>query len=285
MKFFVIRGMLGRMEKQRVVSVQTVGRASSVLSALAAGDSEGTRLARVAEATDLGKATVSRLLKALVEVGYVECDAQAKLYRLGYDLFLLGQSARRFHIIELARHSLDRLAAETGDTVFLSVRDGDMAHCLDRRTGSYPIRTLTLSVGDRRPLGVGAGSLALLAFEDDAEISSVLNANKAERTDFDRFGDTDLHEMIAAARKHGHTYNDGRIVTAMNAVGVPVMDMQGRVAASLSIAAIQERMDPVRREMIARLLKQEAATLQGLLKERSRGGTAPARSRAKEGIQ
>ncbi|MGB3244448.1 MAG: IclR family transcriptional regulator [Sulfitobacter sp.] len=260
------------MGQQQVVSVQTIGRTSQMLRALADGDSEGTRLARVAEATGLGKTTVLRLLKALTEVGYVEFDDKAKLYRLGYNLFLLGQSARRFHIIDLARAGLDRLAAETGDTVFLSVRDGAMAHCVDRRTGSYPIRTLTLSVGDCRPLGVGAGSLALLAFEDNAEIDSILSANGTERQNFQRFGDVDLRDMITTARQRGYTWNDGRIVTAMNALGVPVTDAGGRVAAALSIAAIHERMTPERREMIVALLKREAAVLGRLLDERNRAG-------------
>jgi len=259
---------------KRVVSVQAVGRTSAVLDALAVGASEGMRLARVADATALGKTTVFRLLKALTEVGYVEYDEKAKLYRLGYRLFQLGQAARSFHIIDLASAGLDRLAEETGDTVFLSVRDGTTALCVDRRTGTYPIRTLTLSVGDRRPLGVGAGSLALLAFEDDAEVESILAANSTERNVFERFGDADLRSMIAATRKDGHSYNDGRIVTAMNAVGVPVLDAGGRVAAALSIAAIHERMDIERRRMIIKLLKQEAVALRKLLEDRNRGGAA-----------
>ena len=132
-------------------------------------------------------------------------------------------------------------------------------------------------MGDRRPLGVGAGSLALLAFESDSEINSVLAANTAERNVFERFGDTELHKMIAASREHGYSYNDGRIVSAMNAVGVPVLDAGGRVAAALSVAAIQERMDTERREMIVKLLKQEAAVLRELLEERNRVGTVTAR--------
>ncbi|TNF21387.1 MAG: IclR family transcriptional regulator [Rhodobacteraceae bacterium] len=272
------------MEQHRTVSVQTIGRTSMMLRALAEGDSEGIRLARVAEATGLGKSTVLRLLKALIEVGYVEYDARAKLYRLGYDLFLLGQSARRFHIIELARPGLDRIAAETGDTVFLSVREGNMARCVDRRTGSYPIRSLTLSVGDRRPLGVGAGSLALLAFEEDAEIDAILAATRDERHAFARFGDTDLRAMIEAARARGHAYNDGRIVTAMNAVGVPVLDAGGRVAAALSVAAIQERMTPQRRQQIADLLAREAKGLSALLEERNRAFAAPAPARDTEKV-
>ncbi len=241
-----------------------------MLRALADGHSEGSRLARVAEATGLGKSTVLRLLKALIEVGYVEFDDKSKVYRLGYELFLLGQSARRFHIIELARPGLDRLAEDTGDTVFLSVREGSEAHCIDRRTGSFPIRSLTLNVGDRRPLGVGAGALALLAFQNDQEIDRIIASGRADRQTFARFDDASLRAMIDQSRQRGHAWNDGLIVTAMNAVGVPVMDAEGRVAAALSIAAIHERMAPERRDLIVDLLRKEAVLLGRLLDERNR---------------
>ncbi len=47
-------------------------------------------------------------------------------------------------------------AAATGVTVFASVRDAMAAICIGRAIGRFPIRTLTLGVGDRRPLGVGS---------------------------------------------------------------------------------------------------------------------------------
>ena len=73
-----------------------------------------------------------------------------------------------------------RLAERTQDTVFLSARDRDEAVCLERVIGDYPIKTLTLSIGDRRPLGVGAGSLALLSALSDraAEGNVVVTSGK-----------------------------------------------------------------------------------------------------------
>lgn len=246
--------------ERKISSVQTIDRAATLLRALAEGASDGLRLSDVASVTGLGKTTVLRLLGALGEVGFVEHDDATRRYRLGYDLFALGLSARRFHVLDRARPALDRLAEATGDTVFLSVRDGDQALCADRRTGAYPIRTLTLSVGDRRPLGVGAGSLALLAFEPEAEIARLLAATGAERDAFDGFGDDALRAMIAEARRDGYSYNDGRIVSAMNAVGVPVLDPTGRVLAALSIAAIRERMqEPRRSELVAQLTAEARA--------------------------
>lgn len=242
------------MVRPKIQSMQTIDRVATVLRALSEAPSTGLRLSDVAKATGLGKSTVLRLLGALADVGYVEYDDDVRRYRLGYGLFALGLSARRFHILDLARPVLDRLAESTGDTVFLSVRDGDQALCADRRTGSYPIRSLTLSVGDRRPLGVGAGSLALLAFEADEEIQRIIAANRRERQDFGRFDDLSLATMIKATRQEGFAFNDGHIVSAMNAVAVPVLDDSGRVVAALSIAAIRERMqEPRRAELVAQL--------------------------------
>ncbi|WP_209426304.1 IclR family transcriptional regulator [Pararhodobacter sp. SW119] len=242
-------------------SVRTIDRAAAVLRALAAGPGAGMRLADVTAAVGLGKATVHRLLGALVEVGFIELDAHAKRYRLGFALYALGRTARRFRVVDLAGPALERLAEATGDTVYLSIRDGDEALCVDRRTGSYPIRTLTLDVGDRRPLGVGAGSLALLAHEPTAEAERIIAAAPEARRAYPQFDAPRLRRMIEETRATGFAFNDGRIVSAMCALGMPVIDAEGRVIAALSIAAIRERMAPARRDELVALLRAEAAGL------------------------
>src|SRR5690606_31297222 len=108
-----------------------------------------------------------------------------------------GQLATRFDIAELARPALIRLARETGDTVFLSVREGLDAICLERQVGSYPIKTLTLDVGDRRPLGVGAGSLALLAFLPEAEIAEIIASNEPRLVSYPGFAPEALLRLVA----------------------------------------------------------------------------------------
>ncbi|SEO41895.1 DNA-binding transcriptional regulator, IclR family [Salinihabitans flavidus] len=261
------------MAEAQISSVKTIGRAALVLRALSAGPAGGMRLADVTAAVDLGKATVHRLLGALTDVGFVEFDEGSKLYRLGYGLFSLAAAAQRFSIVEQARPSLVRLAAATEDTVYLSVREGDQALCVDRCTGKFPIRTLTLDVGDRRPLGVGAGSLALLAFQPEDDIDRILRDDHAARQGFDGFGEDSLREMVRATQRDGYAFNGGRIVSAMAAVGVPVKDRDGRALAALSLAAIRERMDPPRVSDLVGMLRHEAEELGRTLHQR---GQAPA---------
>jgi DNA-binding IclR family transcriptional regulator len=251
---------------------QSIERAAAILRALAEGQGGGLRLTEVATAAKLSRSSAHRLLAALVQVGLVEQDADTGLFHLGFDLFVFGtKAANRHGLIEMAQGALQRLAERTSDTVFLSVRSGTESICLDRREGSFPIRTLTLSVGDRRPLGVGAGSLALLAFLPDAKIDAIIAANAKRLEPYVAFDPASLHELVRMTRRQGYAFNDGRIVPGMCAIGVPIMGPQEEPVGALSVAAIAARMQPDRRENIAASLWAEARTLTEQLRQLAEG--------------
>jgi DNA-binding IclR family transcriptional regulator len=148
--------------------------------------------------------------------------------------------------------------------VYLSIRQGDEAVCIVREEGSYPIKTLTLRPGDRRPLGVGAGSLALLAYLPNEEIDQLLAAN-ADRIEAYKLDANKIRELVADARQRGFAYNPGLLIPGMSAIGVPVLKVGSTVFAALSVAAISERMSHRRLTEIAGLLLNEARSLQDQL--------------------
>jgi DNA-binding IclR family transcriptional regulator len=246
-------------------TVRSVQRAATILKLVAAEAGRGLRLSDIARETGLGKATTHRLLTALTTAGLVYQASETRRYLIGYEIIRMGHMATRYDIAELARPAMLRLARETGDTVFISVREGLDALCLAREVGDFPIKTLTLSAGDRRPLGVGAGSLALLAFLPEEEIKEIIAANAARLATYENFTADDVRRLTSQTRSDGHSFNDGRIVHAMCAVGVPVFDARGKIAAALSIAAIRERMAAERVAWIVSLLGAEARKLTALL--------------------
>src|SRR5262249_36878415 len=153
-----------------------------VLKALAANSAEGLRLTDVVNATSLGKATVHRVLSGLVAHGLVDQDKATGRFFLSLKLIGWAMAAGdRFGLARLAAPALAPLPKRTEDTIYLSLRSGDEAICIERREGPFPIKTLTLRVGDRRPLGVGAGSLAMLAFLPDEEVEQVIAAQGVEQ--------------------------------------------------------------------------------------------------------
>ncbi len=241
---------------------QNISRANIVLTALAAHSAEGLRLTDVVNATSLGKATVHRILNGLVINGLVDQDKQTGRFFLSLKLISWAMAAGdRFGLARRAGPSLVRITQRTQDTVYLSLSTGEEAVCIDRREGSFPIKTLTLRVGDRRPLGVGAGSLAMLAFLPDEDVERIIQANGAEQA---RFGidEMTLRDMIATARRLGYALNEERLIPGMSAVGVPIRRPNGAPFAALSVAAISSRLQTPRRDSIAATLQQEAQQIE-----------------------
>jgi DNA-binding IclR family transcriptional regulator len=241
-------------------TVKTVDRAARLLRSLAEYP-EGAMLSAVARDTGLGKGTVHRLLNALVVAGLVFQDHESRRYRLGAGLALLGHAAHRQDFAALAKPFLVRLAEQTEDTIYASVREGGAAVCVAREIGAFPIRTLSLDVGHLRPLGVGSGSLALFAFLPDEEIDALIEKNSAWLARYPGHSRKELLAKLADTRRRGYSFVEGRIVPGMNAMGVPIIGNDGRPVAALSLAAITDRVCGPRVAKLARMLTSEALEL------------------------
>ncbi|NEV00533.1 IclR family transcriptional regulator [Bradyrhizobium uaiense] len=232
------------------------------------------RLTDIADTTSLNKATALRILNSLIEEGFVSRVSGAKTYELGQEARVMAVGARRsVDIAELAQPSLLRLSERSADTALLSVRSGVEALYLARSVGSHPLQPNYLQIGSRRPLGVGAGALALLVWLPDAEIEAVIEVIVPRLAKSPRITPKFLRERIAMARKAGHTVLLDAAFPGMGGVGVPVRDDAGEVVAALSIGAASDRIR--RRESeLADMLKKEAQVLARAMAQAPKNGRA-----------
>ena len=250
---------------------QSVDRAAKLLS-LVGRQLDGMSLSAVVEKSGLNKPTVRRLLLALIRAGLLEQDDRDRRYYIGEEAYVLGTLASTRHgLLRLATESLHRLAQKTSDSCFLSVRRGASSVCLHREEGSFPIRTHALQAGFVHPLGVGAGSLAMLAALPDEEVSSVLEQNAAVLEEqFPMLAPDELRRRVELTRAQGHAVNPGLILTNSWGVGVAIRYPDGGVAGAISIAAIDSRMQEPRQSELAALLRQEASRIESKLAEQFR---------------
>lgn len=246
---------------------QSVERALALLSLVGrAGD--GIALASVVTRSGLNKPTARRLLVALIRARLVEQDRESRRYRLGTEAYVLGTlAAPRHGLLNQASVSLRRLSAATGDASFVSARYGNYSVCLYREEGSHVLRTHALQTGDQHPLGVGAGSLAILAALPAAEGDRVVRELAAEMEGYPGYSPEIIAEDIRLARETGFALNPGRFVPGSWGIGVPVRFPHGGVAGALSIAAVESRMQRDRQAELARLLQEEAAQVETRLAE------------------
>lgn len=242
---------------------QSIDRAMGLLSLVGRNNDRGLSLADLVTATGLNKTTVRRLLLALIDAGMVSQGDQDKLYRLGIEAYLLGTfAAPRFGLVETAMDSLVRLSRKTGDASFVSARRNTNAICLHREEGTYPIRSHVLQKGVEHPLGIGAGSLAMLAALPDDDVEAVVAENwPIICQNFPQLKLGTIEAGITETRRRGYAVNPGLIYPNGWAIGMAVTNPDGTLAGALSIAAIDTRMQEDRQIELAVLLREEAAAV------------------------
>jgi DNA-binding IclR family transcriptional regulator len=246
-------------------AVKSIARAATVLQVLAGFGVKGAPLTEVARLTGFGKATTHRLLAALTDVGFATQNGATRHYHLGARLGMISRQAHQQDVALLAQPSLERLAALTQDTAYLSVREGLRSVCVGREQGAFPIKTLSLDVGQTRPLGVGSGSLALLAFLPKAEIDALIEGNERWLREYPAFTPDKLRGLVRQTQAQGFSFIEGLIIPGVNAIGVPVFDAQKRPVAAFSITAIAARVHGERTLELATLLREEADHLASVI--------------------
>jgi DNA-binding IclR family transcriptional regulator len=237
--------------------VQTLDRAIEVLRKIAAAGDQGLRLIDLQRQTNLTKPTAHRLLTTLLKHRFVVQEANSRRYRIGPEIAALSASAptRLRDLPAMAGAEMEALAQESGDTVFLMALSGHEVVCIDRKLGPYPIKALTGEIGSRRPLGVGAAGIAVLAALAPGEAERILEAVRPRLNEFPNVTEGLIRSSVDEARVRGYAYSDGHVVTEVRALGVPLLDERGRPVAALSIGAIRERMQPSRIESLVSALR------------------------------
>lgn len=193
---------VARRRDDRPSGAQALDRALRVLRDIASSGDLGRRLIDLQRNIGLTKPTAHRIAQALVRYDFVTYDKASRRYFLGAEISILSVSAPKDlpDLRELARDDMRRLAEETGDTAYLMVRSGNDVVCIARELGHYPIKALTGEIGTRRPLGVGAGGIALLASLPADEIEAVLRANRGRMRRFPNASGRSIRNAIDAMR-------------------------------------------------------------------------------------
>jgi DNA-binding IclR family transcriptional regulator len=252
-----------RAEVPAARGTQLIARSTTLLRLIANANHQGARLVDLTRHSGLERPTVRRILQGLIEEGLVRQHDGDRRYYLGMLMFELGLAAARgIDMPAIAAPSLDRIARETEDTVYLVQRSGLDAVCIDRREGSFPVKVLTIDIGARRPLGAAAGGLAILAGLPSEERSFTLAANRSQMASYEKLYGMSLEAAVEDAMRRGFALMPINVVPYVSAVAVTIPSRTGTPHAALSVSALSNRiMDGERFVHIARLLRIEAAAI------------------------
>ena len=242
-----------------------IARAIAVLRLIGGAPEPGLRSRDISEALGLHKTSTSRMLSTLISLGVIDRDRN-RCFRISDDFSTsLGTPMTTTRLRQIARPALGLLTDTLEDVSFLSVPNGLDSLCVSRNIGTYPIQALSLNVGGRRPLGVGAGSLALLAWSPEEERAELIEMQRTRLGNY-RVEVEDIAAAVVQARADGFTDLPGFVVQGMTGMGIPLRDASGVVVGALSVAAITERLSGSRRDMAIAALRKAADMVEARLK-------------------
>ncbi|MFB9371870.1 IclR family transcriptional regulator [Kitasatospora sp. NPDC001664] len=211
--------------------VQSVERAFQLLEALA--DSGGiATLSELSASSGLPMPTIHRLIRTLVQQGYVRQDT-ARRYTLGPRLIRLGETSGRL-LGSWARPYLAELMEATGETANLAVLEGGEVVYVGQVQSRRSMRMFT-EVGRRvQPHCTGVGK-ALLAQLDEPEARAVLGTQPLQsHTPYTVTDPDELFAQLAHARASGYVVDDQEQEIGVRCIAVAVPGAPTPTALSVS---------------------------------------------------
>lgn len=240
--------------------VRSVARAVDLLLALTHGPQS---LGRLADRTQLSKATVHRLLASLSHGQLVIQDGSNGDYLLGPGCFIVADAVMRGlgGLGVISRPVLEGLHSATDETITLHVRAGSQRVCVAELVSPQSVR-YTAGVGAANPIHTGSAGKLLLAFSDQGDVEELLDHITLEAVTSATVTDRDvLEQELDRIRRNGYSQSRGERVEGGAAISAPVFSANGEILAALSILGPSSRLTDARLRELRPGLIDAAATI------------------------
>ena len=243
--------------------IEGIAKGMAVLESF---DTERQRLnaTLAAERAGLTRAAARLHLLTLAHLGYLETDGS---------YFWMAPKVLRFsgsYLASSRQPTLNRLAAQTGESFSAVVLDGEEV-VIVARSGSYgtPSRVLAygLQLVARLPAHATSTGRVLLAALPPTQLTQWLKGRHLARlTPHTVTQARGLRQLIARARKDDHCFASEEHELGVQALAVPLRDMQGHTVAALNVVLSGTRYqeEALQRDMLP-LLFEAAREVRSLL--------------------
>jgi DNA-binding IclR family transcriptional regulator len=244
--------------------IEALARGLDVLRAFQAGDGFlGNQ--EIARRTGLPKSSVSRFTYTLTQLGYLNYSERLEKYQLGSGVLALGYVfVSNLAIRQLARPLMQQLAASTGVSVGLAVRDRlEMIYI--EYSAPERVKTFRHEVGDRIDIKTSALGRAYLAALPEDERNYLLDyIRKGAGSDWKKVK-KGIDDALKSWRQNGFCSSFGEWNKDVNAIAVPLVIDQGHVY-SFNCGGPKFRLEPrFLTDEVAPQLKNMARTIEAML--------------------
>ncbi len=224
-------------------SVRAVQRALALLQSFLNCDTE-LSATELSKSLKLDPSTTFRMLVTLQAQGFVEQNPVTGKYRLGVTCLELGSEYLKSNDLRSrAWGVMEALRNEFGETVHLTILDGNEVVYIEKLAGLHPIGLMSSRVGQRSPSYCTGVGKAILAYLPRPKLRELFPRARLARYTQNTITDWDaLLWSLEKIRERGYAVDDQEHEAGVKCVAVPIFTHRG-IAAAMSISGPAERMD------------------------------------------
>jgi IclR family acetate operon transcriptional repressor len=195
--------------------------------------------------------TGHRILVTLVEMGFAEQNPETRRYRPSGKVLSLAQQMRgRVNVRDRVHLHLVELVQAVRESAHLAVLDEGLVLYVDK-VASDQTFGIEFRVGSRLPAHSTALGKALLAFDDDVDLDTIIKAGEATDHVDAPVDRKRLERSLRTVRGDGVAEDRGEFMSDVRCVAAPIRGRGGHVVAAIDIAAPRSRFDQVREQLRA----------------------------------
>jgi IclR family acetate operon transcriptional repressor len=247
------------------VGTQAISRTLAVLNLFCESDGD-LGISDIARHLSLSVSTVHRIVRALVDDGFLSQDVDSERYTLGRSAVLLGHAANRRLGLDRAKVVIERLRDESGESVNVGVRDGrEMVVVLS--VESKQLLRISQAPGNRLPVhatSMGKATLSHGARSIEEEVAG-LGMPLPRLTKNTITSMTALTKELNVIRRRGYSVDDQEAIEGVRCVGVPIISPEGDLLAAMAVQGPAVRMTDAQLKRAVPMLRTAAEQIAALL--------------------
>lgn len=236
---------------KRIAPIQSVERAIWILKCFETHSELG--LSDISRMLSLHKSTTFGLVSSLEAYHLLERDSSSSKYRLGIELFRLGNKVN-IDLRSIVAPYLDKLVSFCGETVNFVIPDGDSVIYLEKKESPHSMRIATV-LGQREPLYRTATGKAILSCLPPDTVQNILERTKFERmTSNTLLSVKEVQQQLTEIRQRGYAVDQEELEYGLVCLGVALVDSTGKPVGAISVSGPVSRMTPENQVLFAEYL-------------------------------
>lgn len=205
---------------------------------------EGISISELSEQLNLGKSSVHRILDTLYAYNYVERLNNGSSYKLGWELFDIGNSVPNQHSLSSSNYVplLEKLCAKYSETINLGILNNEAVVIIYKMEPNIRLKA-NVQIGGREPLYSTSLGKQFLSEMTDDEIYNYYRTHKIEPfTKNTIITAGKMLKEVQEIRKSGIALDKEEFCEGLTCVSMAIRDFTGKVVASISLSGPSQRL-------------------------------------------